>query len=103
MLILLVLLVIAQQVRGSQINLFDNCYIMLTNSRLTHPHPLQHTKHVNERAYFVLERFSIIFCVKIVWAFAAILTAAGAYNNVPEKTKLHCRTDRSYLISSAPW
>ncbi|CAL9162924.1 unnamed protein product [Musa hybrid cultivar] len=63
----------------------------------------QHTKHVNERAYFVLERFSIIFCVKIVWAFAAILTAAGAYNNVPEKTKLHCRTDRSYLISSAPW
>ncbi|KAJ8504175.1 hypothetical protein OPV22_005061 [Ensete ventricosum] len=63
----------------------------------------QHTKLVNERAYFVLERFSIIFCVKIVWAFAAILTAAGAYNNVPEKTKLHCRTDRSYLISSAPW
>lgn len=103
MLILLVLLVIAQQVRGSQINLFDNCYIMLANSRLTHAHPLQHTKHVNERAYFVLERFSIIFCVKIVWAFAAILTAAGAYNNVPEKTKLHCRTDRSYLISSAPW
>ncbi|WOL14006.1 hypothetical protein Cni_G22786 [Canna indica] len=64
---------------------------------------LQQVRHGNERAYFVLERFQIIFAVKIVWAFAAILTAAGAYNHVPEKTKMHCRTDRSYLISSAPW
>ncbi|XP_042442293.1 nucleobase-ascorbate transporter 3-like isoform X1 [Zingiber officinale] len=63
----------------------------------------QYIHHNHMNTYFLLERFSIILCVKVVWAFAAVLTAAGAYNHVPEKTKLHCRTDRSYLISSAPW
>uniref|UniRef100_M8BXS9 Nucleobase-ascorbate transporter 3 n=1 Tax=Aegilops tauschii TaxID=37682 RepID=M8BXS9_AEGTA len=33
----------------------------------------------------------------------AILTAAGAYNHVSLKTQQHCRTDKSFLISSAPW
>uniref|UniRef100_A0A2P2MQI8 Purine permease n=1 Tax=Rhizophora mucronata TaxID=61149 RepID=A0A2P2MQI8_RHIMU len=47
--------------------------------------------------------FGLLICVGIVWAFAAVLTAAGAYNNVSELTKQSCRTDRSFLISSAPW
>ncbi|XXG49189.1 hypothetical protein AAC387_Pa02g3439 [Persea americana] len=39
----------------------------------------------------------------IIWSFAAVLTADGAYNNVSEKTRQHCRTDRSNLMASAPW
>lgn len=42
-------------------------------------------------------------CIGLVWAFAAILTVAGAYNNTKEQTQVSCRTDRSYLMSSAPW
>lgn len=63
----------------------------------------QYLKHIHERAHSLFERFGLIFCIMIIWSFAAVLTAGGAYNNVPEKTKQHCRTDRSYLISSAPW
>ncbi|KAJ9166179.1 hypothetical protein P3X46_020963 [Hevea brasiliensis] len=63
----------------------------------------QYLKHLHPRSRPILERFGLLFCVGIVWAFAAILTVAGAYNNVGEQTKMSCRTDRSYLISSAPW
>lgn len=51
----------------------------------------------------VLERFALLFCIGIVWAFAAILTVAGAYNNVSPLTKQSCRTDRAFLMSTAPW
>ncbi|KAJ8645599.1 hypothetical protein MRB53_007347 [Persea americana] len=60
-------------------------------------------KNIHKRAHSLLERFGMLFCIMIIWSFAAILTAAGAYNNVSEKTKQHCRTDRSNLMSSAPW
>ncbi|KAK9220224.1 hypothetical protein WN943_008872 [Citrus x changshan-huyou] len=63
----------------------------------------QYLKRLHPKAHFIVERFALLFCIGVVWAFAAILTAAGAYNNVPEQTKLSCRTDRSYLLSSAPW
>ncbi|KAJ4824047.1 N-terminal acetyltransferase [Turnera subulata] len=63
----------------------------------------QYLKHLHPRAHPVLERFGLLFCIGIIWAFAAILTVAGAYNTVPEQTKLSCRTDRTYFISSAPW
>ncbi|KAH0455041.1 hypothetical protein IEQ34_016965 [Dendrobium chrysotoxum] len=63
----------------------------------------QYMKHVSERSFFLFERFALLACIAIIWAFAAILTVGGAYNNVSEKTKQHCRTDRSYLLSSAPW
>ncbi|OEL36227.1 Nucleobase-ascorbate transporter 3 [Dichanthelium oligosanthes] len=59
--------------------------------------------HVHERITFLFERYSLLLCIGIVWAFAAILTAAGAYNHVSLKTQQHCRTDRSFLMSSAPW
>ncbi|KAF8409998.1 hypothetical protein HHK36_002518 [Tetracentron sinense] len=63
----------------------------------------QYLKRIHESVHTILERFALLFCIAIVWAFAAILTVGGAYNNVREQTKLHCRTDRSFLISSASW
>ncbi|KAK7280246.1 hypothetical protein RJT34_25308 [Clitoria ternatea] len=50
-----------------------------------------------------VDRFAIIVSIGIVWAFAEILTAAGAYKNRSPKTQLSCRTDRSGLIGAAPW
>ncbi|KAL8216153.1 hypothetical protein R6Q57_022990 [Mikania cordata] len=63
----------------------------------------QYMKRLHHRAHSLLERFALLFCIALVWAFAAILTAAGAYNNAGRTTQLSCRTDRSYLMESAPW
>ncbi|XP_021832620.1 putative nucleobase-ascorbate transporter 10 [Prunus avium] len=51
----------------------------------------------------IFGRFSVLFSVAIVWLFAQILTSSGVYNNTPENTQISCRTDRSGLISAAPW
>ncbi|XP_038681469.1 nucleobase-ascorbate transporter 4 isoform X2 [Tripterygium wilfordii] len=51
----------------------------------------------------IFDRFAVLFAVAIVWAYAEILTAAGAYDNRPAKTQISCRTDRSGLISGASW
>ncbi|CAK9178602.1 unnamed protein product [Ilex paraguariensis] len=59
--------------------------------------------HPNPIAHSIVERFGLLVCIGIVWAFAAILTEAGAYNNVRDQTQRSCRTDRAYLVSSAPW
>ncbi|KAL6655939.1 hypothetical protein ACP70R_006765 [Stipagrostis hirtigluma subsp. patula] len=48
-------------------------------------------------------RFSVLFTVPIVWLYAYILTISGAYKKAPPKTQVHCRVDRSGLISGAPW
>lgn len=63
----------------------------------------QYAKRLHPRAHPILERYALLLCIGIVWAFAAILTASGVYNRVKDKTKISCRTDRSFLISSAPW
>lgn len=63
----------------------------------------QYLQHLHSVAGPLLERFALLVCVGIIWSFAAILTVAGAYNNVRETTKLSCRTDHSFLMSSAPW
>lgn len=63
----------------------------------------QYLKRIIHFSHVILERYGLLICIGIVWAFAAILTAAGAYNNVKEETKQNCRTDHSFLISSAPW
>lgn len=63
----------------------------------------QYLQHIHSVAGPLLERFALLVCVGIIWSFAAILTVAGAYNNVRETTKLSCRTDHSFLMSSAPW
>uniref|UniRef100_A0A7C9DC33 Xanthine/uracil/vitamin C permease n=2 Tax=Opuntia streptacantha TaxID=393608 RepID=A0A7C9DC33_OPUST len=54
------------------------------------------TKHI-------FERFAVLFSVAIVWLYAYILTVGGAYNHAAPKTQATCRTDRSGLISGAPW
>lgn len=63
----------------------------------------QYMKRLHQRAHPILERFGLLFCIALVWAFAALLTVAGAYNNVGAATKQSCRTDHSYLMESAPW
>ncbi|KAL8154205.1 hypothetical protein V2J09_011965 [Rumex salicifolius] len=51
----------------------------------------------------MFERFAIIFSVAIVWLYALLLTVGGAYNHAAPRTQATCRTDRSGLISNAPW
>ncbi|CAN6582721.1 unnamed protein product [Malus baccata var. baccata] len=63
----------------------------------------QYLRHALPRGHNILERFALLLCIGLVWSFAAILTEAGAYNTAKQQTKQNCRTDRSYLIESAPW
>ncbi|KAK4751422.1 hypothetical protein SAY87_004904 [Trapa incisa] len=60
-------------------------------------------KQIVPRGQRMLERYALLVCIGIIWALAAILTVSGAYKNASEQTKLSCCTDRSYLLSTAPW
>ncbi|MCD7463378.1 Nucleobase-ascorbate transporter 7 [Datura stramonium] len=51
----------------------------------------------------IFERFAVVLSVAIVWAYAAILTVTGAYNNRSPQTQFSCRVDRSGLITGASW
>ncbi|KAJ6396739.1 hypothetical protein OIU77_021712 [Salix suchowensis] len=51
----------------------------------------------------ILERFALLISITVIWAYAHLLTASGAYKHRPEITQINCRTDKAYLISSAPW
>ncbi|XP_016506774.1 nucleobase-ascorbate transporter 4-like isoform X2 [Nicotiana tabacum] len=51
----------------------------------------------------LFERFAVLLSVGIMWAFAAVLTVAGAYKNRPLQTQFSCRVDRSGLVSGASW
>ncbi|KAL8505594.1 hypothetical protein ACS0TY_016729 [Phlomoides rotata] len=51
----------------------------------------------------IFDRFAVVLSVGIVWAFAALLTVAGAYRNRPLNTQLSCRVDRSGLVSASSW
>lgn len=64
---------------------------------------MQYLKRIHPTTQHVLERFALLICIAVVWAFAAILTVAGAYNTSKNQTQQSCRTDRSYLMTSAPW
>uniref|UniRef100_A0A0D9XCG1 Nucleobase-ascorbate transporter 2 n=1 Tax=Leersia perrieri TaxID=77586 RepID=A0A0D9XCG1_9ORYZ len=63
----------------------------------------QYLKHVIVRHVPVLERFSLLICIALVWVYAHILTASGAYKHATLITQFSCRTDRANLISSALW
>ncbi|KAK4777369.1 hypothetical protein SAY87_017556 [Trapa incisa] len=64
----------------------------------------QYLKHVRLiRDVPIFERFPVLICVTIVWIYALILTASGAYRDKPTLTQRSCRTDRANLISTAPW
>ncbi|XP_020202602.1 nucleobase-ascorbate transporter 1 [Cajanus cajan] len=64
----------------------------------------QYLKHVRPfRDIPIFERFPVLICVPIVWIYAVILTASGAYRHKPDTTQRSCQTDRANLISTAPW
>ncbi|XP_054818532.1 nucleobase-ascorbate transporter 3 [Prosopis cineraria] len=63
----------------------------------------QYLKRIHDTTHHVLERFALLLCIGIIWAFAAVLTVSGAYSTTKVRTQESCRTDRSYLLSSAPW
>ncbi|KAH7833545.1 hypothetical protein Vadar_007443 [Vaccinium darrowii] len=49
------------------------------------------------------ERYAVLLSIAIIWPFAALLTASGAYKNTSPTTQLSCRVDRSGLVSGAAW
>lgn len=63
----------------------------------------QYLKNFQTRQLPILERFALLICITVIWAYAHLLTASGAYKHRPELTQVNCRTDKAYLISSAPW
>ncbi|KAI3949612.1 hypothetical protein MKW98_020934, partial [Papaver atlanticum] len=63
----------------------------------------KYMKFIGGRKNAIFEKFGVLISVGIVWAFAALLTVSGAYNNVGEQTKFSCRVDRSNLMSSSRW
>ncbi|KAK9084759.1 hypothetical protein Sjap_025170 [Stephania japonica] len=64
----------------------------------------QYLKHIRPlRNVPIFERFPVLICVTVIWAYSHVLTAGGAYRNRPIRTQHNCRTDRANLISSAPW
>ncbi|XP_022763531.1 nucleobase-ascorbate transporter 4-like [Durio zibethinus] len=63
----------------------------------------QYVPHLIKSKRAIFDRLAILFSVAIIWVYAEILTAAGAYDNRASKTQFSCRTDRSGLISAAPW
>ncbi|CAK9217170.1 unnamed protein product [Sphagnum jensenii] len=76
-------------------------FILIFSQHLKHiqlPHIVPFIHHIH-----FFELFPIIFGVVIVWVYATILTVAGAYDHASALGQLHCRTDRSGLVSHAPW
>lgn len=64
----------------------------------------QYLKHVRPlKELPIFERFPVLICVSIIWIYAVILTASGAYRGKPQKTQISCRTDKADLIYTAPW
>ncbi|XP_063950093.1 nucleobase-ascorbate transporter 7 isoform X2 [Daucus carota subsp. sativus] len=61
----------------------------------------QYIPHVWKSSRF--DRYAILFSVALVWAYASLLTAAGAYKNKSPSTQFSCRVDRSGLIGGASW
>ncbi|KAH6773140.1 nucleobase-ascorbate transporter 7 [Perilla frutescens var. frutescens] len=51
----------------------------------------------------IYDRFAVLWSVGMVWAYAALLTVAGAYSNRPLNTQLSCRVDQSGLVSGSSW
>ncbi|PQQ21847.1 nucleobase-ascorbate transporter 2 [Prunus yedoensis var. nudiflora] len=74
-----------------------------------HPHAIlfvvfsQYLKNFHARQLPVLERFALLISITVIWAYAHLLTASGAYRHRPDVTQVNCRTDKANLISSAPW
>lgn len=64
---------------------------------------LQYVPHMMKSRCSTYSRYAVLLTVAVVWAYAAVLTAVGAYNNKSPLTQLSCRVDRAGLIGAAPW
>ena len=63
----------------------------------------QYLKHVQVRHFPILERFSVLISIALLWVYAHILTVSGAYKHSSPLTQVNCRTDRANLITTAQW
>ncbi|XP_010274460.1 PREDICTED: nucleobase-ascorbate transporter 2-like [Nelumbo nucifera] len=63
----------------------------------------QYLKNFQAKHVPIFERFALIISITMIWVYAHILTASGAYRHRPIITQVSCRTDKANLISSAPW
>jgi nucleobase transporter 1/2 len=57
-------------------------------------------RRLHAKADDILERFALLACIAVVWAFAAILTVAGAYNNSKARTQTSSRFNLTVYLSS---
>nr|AAO38499.1 putative permease [Oryza sativa Japonica Group] len=62
----------------------------------------EYAAHFFARGSFLFGRCAVLATVLVVWIYAEILTAAGAYNERSLVTQFSCRADRSGLIHGAP-
>ncbi|XP_006650432.2 nucleobase-ascorbate transporter LPE1-like [Oryza brachyantha] len=63
----------------------------------------EYAAHFFARGSFLFGRCAVLVTVLVVWIYAEILTAAGAYRERSIVTQFSCRADRSGLIGGAPW
>ncbi|KAJ0081062.1 hypothetical protein Patl1_10491 [Pistacia atlantica] len=63
----------------------------------------QYLKNFLTRQLPIMERFALLISITVIWAYAHLLTASGAYKHHPDVTQMNCRTDKANLISTAPW
>ena len=63
----------------------------------------QGLKRIQYKSHHIFELFPIVIGVTIVWVYATILTVAGAYDHASYLGQIHCRVDRSGMVSEAPW
>ncbi|OEL13809.1 Nucleobase-ascorbate transporter 2, partial [Dichanthelium oligosanthes] len=63
----------------------------------------QYLKHVQICHFPILERFSVLISIALVWAYAHILTVSGVYKHASLLTQLNRRTDIANLITATPW
>ncbi|RCV41378.1 hypothetical protein SEVIR_9G129800v4 [Setaria viridis] len=63
----------------------------------------EYASHFFVKGSFVFGRCAVLVTIIIVWIYAEILTAAGAYNERGPVTQFSCRTDRAGIIQGSPW
>ncbi|GJN23657.1 hypothetical protein PR202_gb11323 [Eleusine coracana subsp. coracana] len=61
----------------------------------------EYAAHFFVKGSFVFGRCAVLVTVVIVWIYAEILTAAGAYNERGPITQTSCRTDRAGIIQGS--
>jgi hypothetical protein len=64
---------------------------------------MQYLKYFQTRQVPILEQFALLITTTVIWAYAHLLTASGAYKHRLDVTQHSCRRDRANLISFAPW